>query len=84
MIDWKRIQQSFPCKECDAAPGEPCVTKNGNRKTECHAIRWDDADRCRKCGDRLPADFDPGELCDRCKQVRRLEIERATYHVRRY
>jgi hypothetical protein len=81
---WRIVMESFPCKECNAAPGEPCYTKSGNQKTECHAVRWADAERCHKCGERLPADYDPGELCDRCKLIRRLEIERATTWQRRY
>lgn len=84
MIGWRAIQQSFPCKECGAPPGEPCRTKNGHLKYECHAIRWEGADRCHKCGDRLAADQEPGELCERCKLIRHLEIERATKYQRRY
>lgn len=84
MITWREVVQSYPCPECGSGPGDPCITKNGNAKYECHAIRAASVDRCPKCGGRMSADIEPGELCDRCAQVRRLEIERATYHVRRH
>jgi hypothetical protein len=81
---WKKVRLSYPCVVCNASPGEPCYTSTGNPKSEVHAERGRDVDRCPKCGTRLPADYDPGELCDRCKQVRALEIERAQYHIRRH
>lgn len=83
MITWRELVQSYPCLECGAGPGEPCVTKGGNSKYECHAIRSHVMDHCPKCGARMAADAQPGEVCDRCALVRRLEIERATYHQRR-
>lgn len=82
MIEWRRVIQSYVCDECGAGPGYPCITKSGKVKTECHAIRGQDADRC-KCGARLSSETDIGGLCARCEQVRSLEIERATKYQRR-
>jgi hypothetical protein len=82
--DWTVVRMSYPCLVCNAPPGEPCLTATGNRKNELHAERGREAQRCPKCGDRIAADAEPVTLCDRCRLVRRLEIERASYHVRRY
>lgn len=81
MISWHAVLRSYPCLECGAAPGDPCVTKGGNVKNECHAIRAQNLEHCPTCGDRTYAE---GGLCDRCRKVRELELERATYHVRRH
>jgi hypothetical protein len=25
-VEWREIVRSYPCPQCEAAPGEPCVT----------------------------------------------------------
>lgn len=85
---WRDIVNSFPCETCNAGPGEVCRTITGNRKNEPHAPRAylaaRNADKCHKCGDRLPAESDPGDTCGRCRLIRRMEIERATTWQRRH
>lgn len=83
MIYWHEQALTFPCDVCTAEPGEECRTATGRPKTEVHASRGRQADRCPKCGARLLGEQVPGDLCGRCEQVRALEIERATYHVRK-
>lgn len=83
MSQWREIVESYDCPTCGAKRGERCITHTGNEFPECHAARGGQAIRCRRCRGRLPADAEYGDLCDRCAQVRALEVERATYHVRR-
>ena len=84
MTYWREVSLSYPCPVCNASPGANCMTASGHKKYEAHADRGREADRCEKCRGKLLADQLPGELCPRCLQVRNLEVERATYHVRRY
>lgn len=78
---WRLVFMSYPCPTCGAGPGEPCRTTTGHIYAECHVDRTRHADRCPRCGVLVSAEA-PGELCDRCAQVRALEVERATYHRR--
>lgn len=80
-MNWRTVIESFPCPKCNAKAGEPCRTQKG-AKTSPHAMRGTGADRCPKCNERLPSDAEPWELCDRCRLIRHLEIERATTYRR--
>lgn len=80
---WRVVFESFPCPTCGAAPGEPCATSTGNRKTDTHVERGQAADRCPKCRTRLAFDAEPGDLCGRCELLRNLETERATTYRRK-
>lgn len=79
---WKRVLYSYPCPECEAEPGNPCVTASGKPAPMPHAARGDEGMRCATCGVRLP-EGDMGPLCPHHQLLRNLEAERATKHLRR-
>jgi hypothetical protein len=80
---WRLVLLSYPCPDCGAAPGEPCTTRTGRAAQDyVHAARTRDAGRCPRCGVRLPADAEPGDLCDHCALVQSLELERYTHRRR--
>jgi hypothetical protein len=80
---WLAAVHTYPCPTCAAAPGEPCRTSSGREASQPHAARGDTEHRCKSCHVLLPNGQDPADtLCDRCKLVRSLETERATYHRR--
>lgn len=73
----------YACPACHVPPGEPCRTATGNLAREHHTARGLTlSTRCYRCGEKLPGNIDPGQLCPRCSLIRSLEIERATFHVR--
>lgn len=76
-VRWRQILMSYPCPDCDAAPGQPCITTGGRQAIDyVHAARSRDAMRCPKCGQRLTAEAEAGDLCDKCQLMRGLEVER--------
>lgn len=80
---WRLVLLSYPCPDCGAGPGDPCVTAGGNPAHDyVHAARTRDASRCPRCGVRLPAEAEAGDLCDHCALVQALEVERY-HHPRR-
>lgn len=79
---WHLILRSYPCESCGAGPGQQCVTESG-RPTMEHAARQHLVGRCPRCATWMDADHAIGTLCDRCKLLRSLEIERHTTHRRR-
>lgn len=83
-MSWRHVVEKYPCGKCGAAIGERCRTINGNGLSVPHADRWNqDSQRCPKCGDRVSDGAEIGALCDRCRLIRRLEIERVTHYQRR-
>ena len=78
VITWRMVVTSYPCTECNAAPGRACLTISGVPKPEPHAARsraardrgWAFADapaRCVKCNGPLPGDNpDSPQRCVRC------------------
>lgn len=36
---WRIVANAYPCDECDAAPGEACITRGGNISHTPHAPR---------------------------------------------
>lgn len=82
-MNWRDVIHSYPCDVCGARAGEACRSRSGNRKREPHASRGRAADRCPRCGDRLSNQAEPGDICERCRLIRHLEIERATTWQRR-
>jgi hypothetical protein len=83
MTNWRQVYLTYPCPTCGVKKGYPCLTTGGRRRYECHAARAENADRCPECATRLPADAEPGDLCERCRLVRALEVERSTVYRRR-
>lgn len=82
---WRIALESYPCRKCNAKPGERCR----NLRTGCpvngiHTARNDAAGRCQSCGIRIEADrvMAADALCARCALVRALEVERATKYRR--
>ena len=80
---WRIILRSYACDTCGAGPGEPCMTPSGHQTAE-HVSRYDQLNRCPRCGAMLAADAPPGTYCDRCQLLRDLNTERAHYHRRRH
>jgi hypothetical protein len=78
---WLAAVLTYPCPTCDAPAGEPCHSRTG-RPAVPHAARSRQQHRCRICGTLLPDNPD-SNLCGRCRLVRSLETERATYHQRK-
>jgi predicted RNA-binding Zn-ribbon protein involved in translation (DUF1610 family) len=74
---WRLVLLSYPCPDCGAGPGELCTTRSGRPAHDyVHAARVQDAPRCGRCGTHLPADTEPGDLCDYCAMVQALQVER--------
>ena len=81
---WLAAVLTYPCPTCDAPAGDPCTTNTGRVASQPHATPGDTEHRCTSCHVLLPADQDPADtLCGRCKLLRSLETERATYHQRK-
>lgn len=83
---WRTIFLTYPCPTCGVPAGHPCTTTNTNGTTArdyVHADRGRTGDRCATCHALLPHGATPADLCARCAQVRALEVERATKHIRR-
>ena len=80
---WRTLFLSYPCPTCGAPPDQECRTTSGSRANPPHVARTALAARCPRCGVLLEADAAPGSLCPKHELVRRLEVERATYHQRR-
>jgi hypothetical protein len=74
---WLAVIESYPCDVCGVGPGERCVTNTLAPKSEPHASRARQADRCTVCGQRVHAESE-SDLCDRHERVRQLELERVT------
>lgn len=81
---WRIVFLTYPCPTCGAAPTEDCLTASGKIYNDVHAERTRHAQRCPRCGTLIAADDEPGSYCAKCSLLRQLEIERATYHRRRY
>ena len=79
---WLAVVESYPCPVCMSGPGDRCVTASGNTKSEPHAERTRQGDRCPRCGSQLNA-ATTTPLCDHCQLVRDMETERATTWKRR-
>lgn len=79
---WRLIFLTYPCPTCGAAPGEDCITSNGNIYKDVHAARTRDGNRCPRCGTKIAWDM-AGQLCGRCHLLRDLEVERATKYQRK-
>lgn len=81
---WSAATRSYPCRHCNAKPGEPCRTASGVVTSTPHGARMSDADRCYWCGELIPADpEDPGpRLCGMCDTYSRLLAERFHHRPR--
>lgn len=79
---WRQILLSYPCTSCGAPPGHPCLTRSGNTYAAFHVARGRAGTRCVKCGTRLPADKEHGNLCEYCAHIRALDMERYRHHTR--
>lgn len=79
---WRAVYLTYPCPSCGADPGADCTTSSGKRADVVHAGRTQHSARCPRCSDVLAADDEPGALCQRCRLLRSLEIERVTKHRR--
>jgi len=41
LLPWRAVAMEYPCEQCGAGPGEPCLTMSGKIKYEVHAWRSD-------------------------------------------
>lgn len=79
---WRLLLRSYPCQDCGASPGDPCMTSGGQVAGVEHSARQRLVQHCPRCGTRLAAEADPGSRCARCQLLHDLNTERATTHKR--
>lgn len=83
---WWIAHLSYPCSACGALPGARCTTASGQVADYVHSDRCRGGNQCANpdCHALLPQGAGPADLCARCAQVRALEVERATKHIRHH